>query len=202
MYTFSIKRIVLQPLLVLPNASKFGWYYESCPGCKSSNRSLGEKIECPCGIKDVEPLTKFKIEVEVEVEFDDHKGNFLFWNKECIAFTKMSTKELRQLMKAARENNPKIWSAHLDILLNKDMAFCIKYQSFYQKYSVVTILNEKNIYNKLKDYLTPNEMTLSSEVSSSAQPSSSANHDWSPSSSSCSTPAKRVVVSSLVNDLI
>ncbi|KAL5079511.1 hypothetical protein RYX36_007932 [Vicia faba] len=50
----------------------------------------------------------------------------------------------------------------------------------------------------------PNQpiMTLSSELSLSAQPSSSANHAWSLSASSCSTPTKRIDVSSSVNDLI
>ncbi|XP_058744297.1 uncharacterized protein LOC131616858 [Vicia villosa] len=40
-------------------ASKFGWYFESCPGCKASNKSQGENFECPCGITNVEPATKF-----------------------------------------------------------------------------------------------------------------------------------------------
>ncbi|CAI8612127.1 unnamed protein product [Vicia faba] len=105
-------------------ASKFGWYFKSCLGFKSSNKSLSEKFKCDCGVKDVKPVTKFKI--EVKVEYDNHKGTFVFWDKDYIPCTKMIAKELRQLMKAG-EDNPKIWPAHLDILLNKDMAFRIKY---------------------------------------------------------------------------
>ncbi|XP_058767596.1 uncharacterized protein LOC131641313 [Vicia villosa] len=87
-------------------AYKFGWYFESCSGCKSSNKSHGEKFECACGVADVEPVTKFKL--EVEVEYDNHKGTFVFWDKDCIPYTKMNAKELRQIMKAVGEDNPKI----------------------------------------------------------------------------------------------
>ncbi|XP_058726001.1 uncharacterized protein LOC131597313 [Vicia villosa] len=196
-------------------ASRFGWFFESCPGCKISIKSVGGKVECHCGIKDVEPITKFKI--EVEVEYDGFNGTFVFWDKDCVPYTKLSAKELRKLMIANGEDNPKIWPAQVDNLLNKEMAFRIKFQSSYKQYSIVTILNEDNVYNKLKGYLTPDEehtsnahvleisnsdpnheptepiMTLSAQASISPQPSSA---------SSGSTPAKRGAISTSVNELI
>ncbi|XP_058774833.1 uncharacterized protein LOC131649106 [Vicia villosa] len=136
-------------------ASRFGWFFESCPGCKISIKSVGGKVECHCGVKDVEPITKFKI--EVEVEYDGFNGTFVFRDKDCVPYTKLSAKELRKLMIANGEDNPKIWPAQVDNLLNKEMAFRIKFQSSYKQYSIVTILNEDNVYNKLKGYLTPDE---------------------------------------------
>ncbi|XP_058726584.1 uncharacterized protein LOC131597943 [Vicia villosa] len=44
------------------NVSKFGWYFEST------------------GNADPEPVTKFKF--EVDVEYDGHKGIFVFWDKD------------------------------------------------------------------------------------------------------------------------
>ncbi|XP_058775828.1 uncharacterized protein LOC131650113 [Vicia villosa] len=163
--------------------------------------------------------------IEVEVEYDGFDGTFVFWDKDCVPYTKLSAKELRLLMIANGEDNPKIWPAQVDILLNKEMAFRIKFQSSYKQFSIVTILNEDNVYNKLKSYLTPYEhtsnapvleisnsdlndnptepiMTLSAEASISPQPSSAANHAWSPSASSSSTPAKRGAITTSVNEMI
>ncbi|KAL5082403.1 hypothetical protein RYX36_010824 [Vicia faba] len=44
-------------------ASRFRWYFESCPECKSSNKSSSEKFECHCGVKDVEPVTKLAFHI-------------------------------------------------------------------------------------------------------------------------------------------
>ncbi|XP_058751151.1 uncharacterized protein LOC131624206 [Vicia villosa] len=120
-------------------ASRFGWYFESCHACKLSNKSLGEKFECACGVTDVEPVIKFKL--EMEVEYDDHEETFVFG------------------IRIAGEDNPKIWPAHLDVLLNKEMVFRIKYQLSYEQFSIVAILNEDKLYQNFDNYLTPNEQT-------------------------------------------
>ncbi|XP_058783238.1 uncharacterized protein LOC131657905 [Vicia villosa] len=184
------------------NASRFGWYFEST------------------GNTEPEPVTKFKL--EVEVEYENHKGIFVFWDKDCIPFTKLTAKELREVMKAAGEDNPKIWPTHLDVLLNMKLVFRIKYQAQYQRFSIVKILNEDGLYNKFHNYLTPDENTTNDEVvemdttspnltpnqvtkisepSTGAQPPY-ANHSGSPTASSSSTPAKRIATSSSVNDAI
>ncbi|XP_058767622.1 uncharacterized protein LOC131641334 [Vicia villosa] len=115
----------------------FGWYFEST------------------GNTDAERVTKFKL--EVEVEYDNHKGIFVFWDKDCIPFTKLTAHELREIMKKAGEDNPKIWPTHLDVLLNRQMVFRIKYQSQFRRFSVVKILNEDGLYKRFDNYLTPNE---------------------------------------------
>ncbi|XP_058774762.1 uncharacterized protein LOC131649033 [Vicia villosa] len=120
------------------NASKFGWYFETTRNTEA------------------ETVTKFKL--EVEVEYDNHKGIFVFWDKDCIPYTKMTAKELREVMKAAGEDNPKIWPTHLDVLLNRKLVFRIKYQSQYQRFSIVKILNEDGLYDKFHNYLTPDEV--------------------------------------------
>ncbi|KAL5099266.1 hypothetical protein RYX36_003593 [Vicia faba] len=179
-------------------ASRFGWYYETCPSGKSSNKSARKTFQCDCGVKDVEPVTKFKI--KVEVEYGSHKGTFVFWDKDSLPYTKATDIELRQIMAQAGEDNPKIWPVHLDILLKRDMAFHIKYQSTYEQFSIVTILNGGNVYNRLKSYLTPHEIPLTGDQCLSAQPSSTVNQTGSPSASSSSTPPKRVVATTSVND--
>ncbi|XP_058752588.1 uncharacterized protein LOC131625773 [Vicia villosa] len=141
-------------------ASRFGWYFESCPGCRASNKSQGETFECACEITNVEPVTKFK----VEVEHDNYKGTFVFWDKNVIPYTKLSAKELREVMKKAGEENPKIWHVHLDVLLNKQMVFRVKYQSSFKQFSIVAILNEDNLFNTFDNHLCPNELTSNAVV--------------------------------------
>ncbi|XP_058759289.1 uncharacterized protein LOC131632566 [Vicia villosa] len=202
-------------------ASKFGWFFEACPGCKTSNKSLGDKFECSCGITNVEPVTKFKI--EVEVVYDNYDGTFAFWDKDVIPYTKLSAKELKQVMKEAGEDNPKIWPAHLDVLLNKDLVFRVKYQSDFEQFSIVAILHDDNLYEKFDNYLTPNEIdsiaavkeipadghteepitangTHTSEPTDSAPISVAGNNSGSPTASSSTTPAKRFAPSTSIND--
>ncbi|XP_058733964.1 uncharacterized protein LOC131605648 [Vicia villosa] len=167
-------------------ASKNGWYFESCAG--SSGNSAPE------------PVMKFK--VEVEVVYADHKGTFVFWDKDCIPFTKKTAKELREIMKEAGEDNPKIWPAHLDVLLNKEFVFRVKYQRQFQQFSIVKILDEDGLFAKFDKYLTPDELTQTSEQSICAEAYSAANPTWSPEASSNSTPAKRVSESTSFNDPI
>ncbi|XP_058749322.1 replication protein A 70 kDa DNA-binding subunit A-like [Vicia villosa] len=204
-------------------ASKFGWFFEACPGCKSSNKSLGDKFECSCGLTNVEPVTKFKI--EVEVVYDNHGGTFVFWDKDVIPYTKLNAKELKQVMKEAGEDNPKIWPAHLDVLLNKDLVFRVKYQSDFDQFSIVAILNGDNLYEKFDKYLTPDELnsiasvteipedghtedpieanvTQASEPTESAPMSIAGNNSGSPTASSSTTPAKRFAPSTSINDAI
>ncbi|XP_058747932.1 uncharacterized protein LOC131620786 [Vicia villosa] len=204
-------------------ASRFGWFFESCPGCRSSNKSQGETFECACRITNVEPVTKFK--VEVELEYDNYKGTFVFWDKDVIPYTKLSAKELRAVMKEAGEENPKIWPVHLDVLLNKQMVFRIKYQSSFEQFSIVAILNEDNLFNTFDNHLCPNELTSnaavvgnesntptdhpiqpivthSDDLELTAQPALDVNRSGSPTASSSSTPAKRVAASTYVNEPI
>ncbi|XP_058782843.1 uncharacterized protein LOC131657463 [Vicia villosa] len=188
-------------------ASKNGWYFESYAGSS--------------GNTDPDPVIKFK--VEVEVVYANHYGTFVFWDKDCIPFTKKSAKELRGIMKEAGEDNPKIWPAHLDVLLNKQFVFRVKYQKQFQQFSIVKILDEDGLYAKFDKYLTPdesmpsdpvlendatapilnpNQLTQTSEQSICAEHYSAANLAWSPEASSNSTPAKRVSDSASFNDLI
>ncbi|XP_058733996.1 uncharacterized protein LOC131605686 [Vicia villosa] len=185
------------------NASRCGWYFEST------------------GNTEAEPVTKFKL--EVEVEYENHRGVFVFWDKDCIPYTKLTAKELREVMKAAGEDNPKIWPTHLDVLLNRKLVFRVKYQSQYQRFSIVKILNEDGLYTKFHNYLTPdenttnadvmemdttspnltpNQVTQSSEPSIGAQLPYAANQSGSPTASCSSTPAKRIATSTSVNDAI
>ncbi|CAK8561613.1 unnamed protein product [Lathyrus sativus] len=203
-------------------ASKHEWYFESCLSCKTSNKSPRENFVCICRVKDVEPITKFKI--EFDVEYENHVGYFVFWDKGCIPFVEMTTTQLRELMKEAGDDNPKIYPAQLDKLLNKDLAFRIKYQSFFQQFSIVTIIKDDDVYKNLDKLINPNEhtsnasvfnfdtsnpkevqdypiMTPSAEHTKSAQPSTSVNHTWSPSASSSNTPTKMVSISTSLDEL-
>ncbi|XP_058775273.1 uncharacterized protein LOC131649530 [Vicia villosa] len=184
------------------NASRSGWYFESN------------------GNTDAERNTKFKL--EVEVEYDNHNGVFVFWDKDVIPYTKHTATELREIMKKAGEDNPKIWPTHLDALLNRQMVFRIKYQAQFRRFSIVKILTEEGLYDKFDTYLKTNEVTtaadlevdttspslIPNQVTQTCEPSivaltdSATDHKGSPSASCSSTPAKRVATSTSINELI
>ncbi|XP_058741542.1 uncharacterized protein LOC131613895 [Vicia villosa] len=166
------------------NASRFGWYFESN------------------GNTEAERFTKFKL--EVEVEYDNHKGIFVFWDKDVIPYTKQTATKLREIMKKAGEDNPKIWPTHLDALLNRQMVFRIKElikSSLQLCVSKVTTAADLEM-DTTSPSLNPNQVTQTCEQSSVAQPHSAANHKGSPSASCSSTPAKRISTSTSINDLI
>ncbi|XP_058749794.1 uncharacterized protein LOC131622767 [Vicia villosa] len=127
------------------NPSKFGWYFESS------------------GNNDAERVTKFKL--EVEVEYDNHKGIFVFWDKDCIPFTKLTAQEIREIMKKGAN------AAVMDVEIASPA-------------------------------LIPNQLTQTCEPSIVAEPDSTATHTGSPSASCNSTPAKRDIMSTSINDVI
>ncbi|XP_058761709.1 uncharacterized protein LOC131635113 [Vicia villosa] len=106
-------------------ANPFGWFYELCPTCNKTNSSPGNPFRCKCSDNNSVPITKYKI--EIEVEHDSKTVNFVFWDKECIPFVGMSAHALRQLMKKTNEDHPLIYPEHLDHLLGKDFDFRAKY---------------------------------------------------------------------------
>ncbi|KAI5403414.1 hypothetical protein KIW84_050840 [Lathyrus oleraceus] len=77
-------------------ANCFDWYYEVFPTCNKTNKSPGESFQCDCSDNKPPPITKFKI--EIEVEHDNKIGNFFFWDKECIPLICKSAHDLRQIM--------------------------------------------------------------------------------------------------------
>ncbi|CAL5187019.1 unnamed protein product [Lathyrus oleraceus] len=85
-------------------SSQFGWYYKQCPTCKRTNESPGVPFVCSCCKNKVAPITKYKIEIEVE-----HEGKiscFMFWDKECITYVGLSVHDLREFMKKTNEDHP------------------------------------------------------------------------------------------------
>ncbi|XP_058741664.1 uncharacterized protein LOC131614053 [Vicia villosa] len=130
-----------------------------------------------------------------------------------------------KMHRSAGEENPKIWPVHLDVLLNKQMVFRVKYQSSFEQFSIIAILNEDNLFNTFDNHLCPNKLTSnavvvdneantptdhpiqpivtqSKDLELTTQPSLDANRSGSPTASSSSTPAKRVAASTNVNEPI
>ncbi|KAL5055863.1 hypothetical protein RYX36_036545, partial [Vicia faba] len=111
-------------------------------------------------------LNPFKI--EIEVEYDSHKGTFVFLDKDCKPCTKMTAKELRQLMKEQISDA-----------------------------SIMDITNKEPMQE-------PNQpiMAVSFEQSFLTQASSAVNQASSPTTSSSSTPAKKIAITTSVNNLL
>lgn len=116
------------------NPNQFGWYYESCTKCTKSSRSMGAEYTCSCGEEVKAPIARFK--VVVQVEFEGHKADFVFWDNECQAIIGKTAEDLRETMKKVGEDDPKIYPVHLDKLLGLEFVFKVKYQSYYRQASI------------------------------------------------------------------
>ncbi|CAK8534786.1 unnamed protein product [Lathyrus sativus] len=85
-------------------SSRCGWYYEQCPACNRTNKFPGQPFICTCCENTPPPLTKYKI--EIEVENDCTTDCFVFWDKECIQYVGMAAHALREIMKKSNEDHP------------------------------------------------------------------------------------------------
>ncbi|CAI8600644.1 unnamed protein product [Vicia faba] len=180
-------------------ANPFGWYYGLCQTCNKTNQSPGSPFQCNCSDNSSTPITKYKIEIEVEHE--SKTSNFVFWDKECIPYIGMSAHALRQVMKKTNKDHPLIYPEYLDHLLDKDFAFRAKYQPYYRQASIVrltqdckaclTITNkDESPKGKVVLFLEDNNVVNTQTNVTHSKTTTSATQNWSPEASISNTPSK------------
>ncbi|CAL5197140.1 unnamed protein product [Lathyrus oleraceus] len=132
---------------------------QHCPAYKRTNKSTGVPFICTYCENKFAPITKYKI--EIEVEYEGKISCFVFWDKYCIQYVGLSAHDLREVMKKTNEDHPQIYPAHLDNLLGKEFSFRVKYQLDFKQSSIVKLTEDKQIIQIIKDAMVQHEMVNS-----------------------------------------
>lgn len=128
-----------------------------------------------------------RYKIAIEVEFDNHVGCFVFWDKDCIPFLEMIARELRQLVKAVSMILSPLYHFYFKVYIQL-LFQCIFYlwisleriiqnlsgtpwqtikqrssisnqvSTFFQQYSIVAVINDIDVIKTLNDYLNPNKV--------------------------------------------
>ncbi|AES66044.2 DUF223 domain protein [Medicago truncatula] len=105
---------------------------------------------------------KFRYKVVVIMVHDDHKAEFVFWDKECFQILGVAADALRKSMQHVGEDYPHIYPEVLDKLLEIEFALRVKYQPYYHQASVNAFSRDETVIKKIKAHLHPDE--IQSEV--------------------------------------
>ncbi|PNX69489.1 hypothetical protein L195_g056743, partial [Trifolium pratense] len=81
-----------------------------------------------------------RYKVEVEVRFQDQKIRFVFSDCECQQLIGKTAEELKTILVEAGEFDPDEYPTELDDMMDKELAFKVKAQSYYK---LVSVLNYK-----------------------------------------------------------
>ncbi|XP_058726749.1 uncharacterized protein LOC131598136 [Vicia villosa] len=106
-------------------------------------------------VTDLRLSVRYKIEIEVT-----HAGNscnFLFWDRECELLLGLSASQLRHTMIKAGIHDPLEFPLALDQMLDRKMAFKIKWQPLWKNASVVMLLKNDSFVKELADQLDTDE---------------------------------------------
>ncbi|KAI5427367.1 hypothetical protein KIW84_032693 [Lathyrus oleraceus] len=106
--------------------SKYGWFYYGCTRCSSKAPNPEKAYECSCGQKVKQPIPRYKI--EIYVSNGESKYRFVFWDSECAAILGMTAEFMHNSMVENGEDDPMVYPDELEMLLNKKMAFRVKFQ--------------------------------------------------------------------------
>ncbi|XP_058751987.1 uncharacterized protein LOC131625112 [Vicia villosa] len=136
-------------------ASPYGWYYRGCHACSCIAHGDRPPFECEAGHFTEAGIFRYKIEIEVT-----HAGNscnFLFWDRECELLLGLSASQLRHTMIKDGIHDPLEFPLALDQMLDRKMAFKIKWQPRWKNASVVMLLKNDPFVKELADQLDTDE---------------------------------------------
>ncbi|KAK2402288.1 hypothetical protein QL285_051823 [Trifolium repens] len=100
----------------------------------------------------------FKIRVEAEVRYEGHKAKFLFWDRECTDLIGKTASELQAIMLEAGAFDPHEYPVDLDKITGIELAFKVKIQAKGKLSSVLTLKDDPEIIQYLKDQLILTEI--------------------------------------------
>ncbi|WJX81908.1 hypothetical protein P8452_64733 [Trifolium repens] len=137
--------------------SKHGWYYKSCAECSKQLITDTPPYKCKVDAHVTpEPIIKYK--VEAEVRYEGHKAKFLFWDRECTDLIGKTASELQAIMLEAGAFDPHEYPLDLDKITGIELAFKVKIQAKGKLSSVLTLKDDPEIIQYLKDQLILTEI--------------------------------------------
>ncbi|KHN08872.1 hypothetical protein glysoja_043724 [Glycine soja] len=150
------------------------WSYDSCPNCTTTfDPSKGGSACRSCHTSVVDTVPRYKLNVRMEHNRD--KGNFLLWDATCIKLFGKTAGECRDELIAARDDI-KVFPTRVDEIQLKTWASRFKFRSQEQS-------------SKGKGIAVEPESSPPIFVPT---PSLSQSSDYDPGNSTCLTPTKRI----------
>ncbi|GAU37169.1 hypothetical protein TSUD_391580 [Trifolium subterraneum] len=137
--------------------AKHGWFLLTCADCKKQIMTTSPPYKCSKHHVTPDPQIKYK--VHVEVRFQGHKAEFVFWDRECQQLIGKTAEELKTIMIEAGEFDRHEYPAALDDMMGKELAFKVKAQPHYKLVLVLNYKTEEAIIQYLKDQIPSNEIT-------------------------------------------
>ncbi|RZC19435.1 hypothetical protein D0Y65_006313, partial [Glycine soja] len=176
------------------------WSYDSCPNCTTTFDPLKGGSACrSCHTSVVDTVPRYKLNVKMEHNGD--KGNFLLWDATCIKLFGKTAGECRDELIAVGDDI-KVFPTCVDEILLKTWAVRFKFRSQLRQSSVLDVSEElhhiqsliatlglKEQSNKGKGIAVEPESSPPIFVPTPPLPQSS---DYDPGNSTCLTPTKRI----------
>ncbi|GAU28074.1 hypothetical protein TSUD_223150 [Trifolium subterraneum] len=137
------------------HVSKHGWFYYNCTNCNIKAADPKKPYKCKCEEQVNEPIPRYK--VELYVQSGDSQYRFVFWDAECADIIDKSAAQLRQTMIEEGEDDPMVYPADLDKMLNLKMALRVKIQPFYRQGSVSKLSIDEEFIKQIESVLNIDE---------------------------------------------
>ncbi|KAH1203392.1 hypothetical protein GmHk_17G049653 [Glycine max] len=176
------------------------WSCDSCPNCTTTfDPSKGGSACRSCHTSVVDTVPRYKLNVRMDHNGD--KGNFLLWDATCIKLFGKTAGECRDEFIAAGDDI-KVFPTCVDEILLKTWAVRFKFRSQLRQSSVLDVSEELHHIQSLIATLGLKEQSskgkgIAVEPESSPPifvptPSLSQSSDYDPGNSTCLTPTKRI----------
>ncbi|KAL5153093.1 Replication protein A DNA-binding subunit A [Glycine soja] len=169
--------------------------YDSCPNCTTTfDPSKGGSACRSCHTSVIDTVPRYKLNVRMEHNGD--KGNFLLWDATCIKLFGKTVGECRDDLIAAGDDI-KVFPTCVDEILSKTWAVRFKFRSQLRQSSVLDVSEELHHIQSLIATLGLKEQS-SKGKGIAVEPESSppifvpTSSDYDPGNSTCLTPTKRI----------
>ncbi|KAL5133594.1 ATP-dependent DNA helicase PIF1 [Glycine soja] len=171
------------------------WSYDSCPNCTTTFDPLKGGSACrSCHTSVVDTVPRYKLNVKMEHNGD--KGNFLLWDATCIKLFGKTAGECRDELIAVGDDI-KVFPTCVDEILLKTWAVRFKFRSQLRQSSVLDVSEELHHIQSLIATLGLKEQSnkgkgIAVEPESSPPIFVPTSSDYDPGNSTCLTPTKRI----------
>ncbi|KAL5179179.1 ATP-dependent DNA helicase PIF1 [Glycine soja] len=166
------------------------WSYDNCPNCTTTfDPSKGGSACRSCHTSVIDTVPRYKLNVRMEHNGD--KENFLLWNTTCIKLFGKTAGECRDELIAAGDDI-KVFPTCVDEILSKTWAVRFKFRSQLRQSSVLDVSEELHHIQSLIATLGLKGKGIAVEPESSPPIFVPTSSDYDPGNSTCLTPTKRI----------
>ncbi|WJX14832.1 hypothetical protein P8452_05041 [Trifolium repens] len=146
--TFCVTVVTLDQII----PTNQGWYFLACKDCNCKTEGFEPPYVCKKGHKTVDPLIKYKLDVEVTDGQDTAK--FVFWDSSLDQIVGLTAAALVEKQKKDGLVGPHEYPDMLEDLMNRTFAFRVKWQPGWGgQASVLNVKDSKELVAKIQEHL-------------------------------------------------